>query len=217
MTERGFYEQKRASPTGLAIVVLLHGAAITALAMSKMDMPLPAAFIRTDVELIRVKPDPAPIPPKPETDRPRTQPRDSVIDKPPARDPMPFTGPTVDQGPGDTIILDTTPPGKAESAPSDPIPLAPVRREARMESGSLLPPYPRAEQSSGIEGVVVFSVLIGTDGRVRAAEKVRATSDAFYRATERHAVRNWRFRPATIDGRPVESRKVMSVRFELNG
>jgi protein TonB len=58
-------------------------------------------------------------------------------------------------------------------------------------------------------------VLIGADGRVKAVEKLRATSDAFFRATEQQALRHWRFKPATVDGRPVEARKVMTVHFQL--
>jgi protein TonB len=60
-------------------------------------------------------------------------------------------------------------------------------------------------------------VTIGVDGRVRAVEQVSATSAAFYRATERQALRHWRFRPATLDGRPVESRLVLEVIFRLQG
>ena len=79
------------------------------------------------------------------------------------------------------------------------------------------PPYPASEQRLGREGRVTIRVLIGIDGRVAAAERVRATSDAFYRATEQHALRHWRFRPATVDGRPVESRKSITVEFRLDG
>ncbi len=45
---------------------------------------------------------------------------------------------------------------------------------------------------------------------------MRATSDAFFQATLRHALRNWRFKPATVDGRAIESSKVMTVRFEID-
>ena len=88
---------------------------------------------------------------------------------------------------------------------------------ARLDSSSeLQPPYPAAEERAEVEGSVVIRILIGTDGRVKAVEKVRATSDAFFRATERQALRHWRFKPATVDGRPVESRQTMTVRFQLN-
>jgi protein TonB len=62
----------------------------------------------------------------------------------------------------------------------------------------------------------VIRVTVGPDGRVKSAEKVRATTDAFYEATERHARARWRFRPATVDGRPVEARKTLTVEFRLD-
>jgi protein TonB len=62
----------------------------------------------------------------------------------------------------------------------------------------------------------VVRITIGTDGRVKAADKVSATSEAFYSATERHALRSWRFRPATVDGKPIESATVLTVHFRLN-
>ncbi len=60
-------------------------------------------------------------------------------------------------------------------------------------------------------------MLIGTDGRVKRAERVSAASDAFWAATERRALDKWRFRPATRDGVPVEAWRTMTVRFELEG
>jgi protein TonB len=62
---------------------------------------------------------------------------------------------------------------------------------------------------------VTVRLLIGADGRVKAVEKVRAASDAFWRATERQALRHWRFTPAMVDGKPVESRTTVTVHFEL--
>ena len=64
-------------------------------------------------------------------------------------------------------------------------------------------------------GTVRIRVTIGTDGRVRAAERVSATSDAFWAAAERQALTRWRFRPATVDGRPIESTRTMTIHFRI--
>jgi protein TonB len=86
-----------------------------------------------------------------------------------------------------------------------------------MDSRSQLqPPYPASEERMEREGKVSIRVTIGPDGRVKAAEKVSATSDAFFHETERHALRAWRFKPATVDGKPVESRQVLTVLFRLD-
>jgi protein TonB len=101
--------------------------------------------------------------------------------------------------------------------PDPPKPVAePVRKEATMlASSELQPPYPASEERAENEGSVTVRILIGTDGRVKSVEKVRGANDAFFRATEQQALRHWRFRPATVDGRPVESRKTITVHFRL--
>ena len=93
-----------------------------------------------------------------------------------------------------------------------------IRRDAQVDSRFahlLQPQYPLAEQRAQRGGTVVIRVTIGTDGRVRAATRVSATSDAFWEAAERQALNRWRFRPATVDGRPVESSKTMTVHFRI--
>ena len=78
------------------------------------------------------------------------------------------------------------------------------------------PDYPASEQRMGNDGKVTVRVLIGTDGRVKQIERVSATSDAFFRATETQALRRWRFRPGTRDGVPQEAWRTMTVTFVLN-
>jgi periplasmic protein TonB len=41
--------------------------------------------------------------------------------------------------------------------------------------------------------------------------KVRATGAAFWRATAHHARSSWRFKPAMVDGRPVETHTVIII------
>ncbi|SEN81696.1 protein TonB [Sphingomonas gellani] len=77
------------------------------------------------------------------------------------------------------------------------------------------PPYPPAEQRAEHPGKVVVRVLVGMDGRVKAVERVSATSDDFFRVTERQALSRWRFRPGTRDGIPFEAWRTMSVTFVL--
>lgn len=221
MPEGGFYERRRISPTGVAVVLVLHGAALTALAMSKMDMPVMKVFNPLEIENITIPPDPEPIPdPQPQ---PKSQPKqqlDSVA--PIVRDlPTPRMPDLIVPNVPDVPIFTPRPSGQDIAPPSDPpkpTPKAdPVRAEAQMlRSTELQPPYPASEMRAQAEGSVVIRVIIGANGRVVRAEKVSATSSAFYEATERHALRSWRFKPATVDGSPVESTKVITVRFRLD-
>jgi len=108
-------------------------------------------------------------------------------------------------------------PDPAPPALPDPI-KPPVIVGAQVSSmGALQPPYPPDMLRAQQEGRVVVRVLIGPDGRVKQVEKVSATTDSFYAATEKQALGRWRFKPATKDGVPFDQWKTMSLRFELNG
>ena len=217
MRDAGYFERNRISPTGLTLVVAMHAAVITALAMSKMEMPIGEIFTPLPTADYKVPPDPDPVPPPPEPKQ-QVRPKSEVTYVQPVV-PIPSTNDDLVAEPtNDPVIFDPGPIGKAEPKPVDPPkPVPPVRVEAEiLRSSELQPPYPPAEERAGNEGRVAIGVTIGANGRVTGARKVSATSDAFYRATERHALREWRFKPATVDGRPVESAKTITVHFRLN-
>ncbi|HEX8214641.1 MAG TPA: energy transducer TonB [Allosphingosinicella sp.] len=225
MPEGGFFERRTISPTSLTIVILLHAAGIGALALSKMDVAGIDPLKRLKVEHIELEKPPKEVPPEPAKDQ-KPVPPQSQIDYVPPVVPSTPRGPVVLHDPTlDRIVYDPRPPVKMDERPTEPVrplplpepkPPTPVRVEAQMRSGDLQPPYPASEEQAEREGKVAIRITIGTDGRVKAAAKVSATSDAFYKATERHALRAWRFSPSTVDGKPVESTKVMTVHFRLN-
>jgi protein TonB len=186
--------------------------------MAKMDMPTKAKVTRTEVELIKIPPVPKEIPPEPiEYEKPRQV--DQVETE--VKIPPPPKGPDLTFDRTERTVTETgpTPPEARPEPEAKPEPRPePVRRDARIDPRSeLKPPYPRAQQIEGNEGTVTVRVRIGADGRVKGAEKIRATNDDFFQATLRHALRNWRFKPATVDGRPIESSKVMTLHFTLDG
>lgn len=99
----------------------------------------------------------------------------------------------------------------------DPTP-APVIRTARLDprfADTLQPPYPTSMIRAGLGGIAVVRVLVGSDGRVKAVEPVRADDEAFMKVTREQALRKWRFVAATSDGQPIESWREMTVRFVL--
>lgn len=100
-----------------------------------------------------------------------------------------------------------------------PIP-APVLTEPQIDARALRafqPDYPGAMIRQSEEGKVMVRVTIGADGRVTDIERLSASNDAFWLATERHARKAWRFRPATRDGVPVGGTKILTVYFKLEG
>jgi len=99
----------------------------------------------------------------------------------------------------------------------DPTP-APVIRTARLDprfADTLQPPYPTSMIRAGLGGIAVVRVLVGSDGRVKAVEPLRADDEAFMKVTREQALHKWRFVPATSDGQAIESWREMTVRFVL--
>lgn len=212
MSHAGFFEQKRGSPTGLVLVVTAHAAVLGALVLIKGPEIIRTINEPIVIRDIRIPPDP-PANPPPETPQSRpdtnfTRPRPDV-DIPLPTGP---TGPATEARPIPELTLRGEEPIRL--ARLEPITPA-IRREAQILSGNLQPPYPALEQRAERGGTVRVLVQIGTDGRVVSVERLAATSDAFWNATRRHALARWRFRPATIDGRPVESTKTMTVHFRI--
>jgi len=220
--EGGFLAPRKGNAASLAIVIALHGAAITALALSKMEMPIKDIIPRLVVENIPLPADPPEVLPEPQPqEKQATAPSVLKAEKPlvklPTDSPIqgdvtPTPTPKIDSVPGKQIVI--ADPGPVVVDP----PKTPVRVAAQLDpryADSLQPPYPPSEQRMSNEGTVTVRVTVGADGRVKAISKVSATSDAFYRATERHARSRWRFKPATVDGKPVESEKTMTVHFRM--
>ena len=101
--------------------------------------------------------------------------------------------------------------------PPDP-PREPILTEPGIDPRDLSafqPDYPGSMVRLGKEGSVTVRVAIGADGRVTGIERLAATDEAFWLATQRHALRKWRFRPASRDGVAVSGSKVLTVHFRL--
>lgn len=215
MTQTGFFQQKRASPASLAVVIALHAGVLTAVMLAKgpqffRDDTTTTIF---DVPLRQPPPEPdQPPPPQPREQRTR-------IDRPEVQIPLPPLTPNPPLTLADPVPADPNPPGPIAIPEPEPLPVRePVRRDATVDprfAGALQPPYPLDEQRAQRTGTVRMRVTIGTDGRVKAVERLSATSDSFWQVARDQALNRWRFRPATLDGRPVESTKIMSLQFRL--
>ncbi|MBC2776230.1 energy transducer TonB [Parasphingopyxis marina] len=202
----GFLRQSRHSPSAIAIVIALHGAAITAAFLVKSGAIPIQEMIPIDV--INVEPDviPPPIePPTPPENPPATpMATDLVIEPLPLRPVQ-----RVETAFND---LPQLPP-----APPPPPPPEPEFLQAQIHPSGLQPPYPSRLLRQEVEGTCTVRVHVAANGRVDAAEAVRSTNPAFCEATTGHALRRWRFEPATRGGRPVDSWQQHTVVFQING
>ena len=162
---------------------------------------------------------PPPPPPDPITDR--TPPPDTPLTTP-LRDPIfvPPTAPDAKPAQADLPPIPDPGPGPQAETIVDPVPPPPppvltdATRDPRF-ADRFQPAYPPALEREGVAGRARVRVRIGADGRVLAVEDLGASDPAFFAATERQALRYWRFRPATRDGVPVESSQVLTVTFRL--
>jgi len=73
--------------------------------------------------------------------------------------------------------------------------------------------YPEDAKKQGVQGKVVARLKIGTDGLVKDARIVK--SIRLLDQATLDAVKQWTFKPATLDGKPVESEADFTVNFTL--
>ncbi len=76
------------------------------------------------------------------------------------------------------------------------------------------PRYPAIAQQARIQGTVVVSALIGTDGRIASLHVLSGSPLLVPAATQ--AIQRARYRPWTLNGQPVEVETTISVVFSLN-
>jgi RNA polymerase sigma factor (sigma-70 family) len=77
------------------------------------------------------------------------------------------------------------------------------------------PKFPGEMRSSGLEGIVTVRFLVGDDGKVKSAEAVKASHEAFAdSATE--AVKGWVFEPGKKASMPVNVQMTVPIVYTLN-
>jgi TonB family protein len=75
------------------------------------------------------------------------------------------------------------------------------------------PDYPEEARQRRIEGPVVLKALVGSNGVVRELKVM--SGDPLLAKAATDAVRQWRFEPHRLKGRPVEFETRITVNFAL--
>jgi len=120
----------------------------------------------------------------------------------------------------ETIMVTARRPRTPTAAP------APVTSTGRVRVGGNIkapakvfnvnPVYPPSMQAAGIEGVVKLDALIGADGNVVSVKLANAQVHPDFAASAAEAVKQWKFTPTLLNGRPVEVEMTVSMSFSLS-
>ena len=94
------------------------------------------------------------------------------------------------------------------------IPSAPKRKSAEILR-SPDPKYPSTATRRGIEMDVTVNFVIDTDGVVQDITFEEKSRVSYFRSAIRNAMAKWRFLPAQVNGKPVESKMTKIFSFSL--
>jgi periplasmic protein TonB len=197
---------------------------------------LPKVPVMTVLVAMPVEPPPPPPPPRPanaipEAPRPQesTNPNAAPIDAPAAITPE--SG--IDRsGPGSQFGVEGgveggIPGGVAGGIvgglPSAPPPLPPppaqkpIRIGGQVTAPALIlrvePKYPDFAAQAQIEGLVILEATVDTDGRVQSVEVLRSHGLLDQAAVD--AVKQWRYSPLVLNGKPFPFILTVTVRFSV--
>ncbi len=191
----------------LAVIVGIHVLLVVAINTSLSTVildRLPPLIKAEIIEEIIKDDEPPPPPPTVETPPPYVPPPDIIIDMP-----------TATKGPTTALVVTDKP------RPVAPPPSAVVKKAPEIDprfKRRFQPDYPPTSRRLGEEGSVVLQVLVDTEGKVQDG-KIQ-TSSGFPRLDEaalKHALRAWRFKPGTEDGKPVSAWHSVKVTFRIEG
>jgi periplasmic protein TonB len=120
----------------------------------------------------------------------------------------------IDFVPDDNLVLGVP------DAPPPPEPEGPVRFVAGgnitepVKINAPQPKYPEAARRAKMQGVVVLECTISKQGNVEDVKVLRGLPLGLTESAV-DAVNKWKFKPSTLNGRPVEVIYVLTVRFTL--
>ncbi|GAA3929283.1 energy transducer TonB [Luteimonas lutimaris] len=192
--------------------------AVLLLLLIPAGVPDPAAMPERGMMVVPITERIVP-PPRPPVPVPVTQPLTPVAPATPApvhRELQPVVEQVVmDEGTlqADEVVSPPVDAGIGDIAPPAG-PVAGVRLEyAKAPS----PPYPRDALRAGLQGIVMLQVLVDVDGHPLEVE-VRQSSGhrSLDAAARKYVLRHWTFRPAMVDGRPVQAVGIVPIAYSLD-
>ena len=102
--------------------------------------------------------------------------------------------------------------GESGGQPAAPVPVGGDVKIARMIS-SVPPTYPPMAKTQRVSGDVRIDALIDASGRVSSMKVISGPSLLHQAAME--ALRQWKYQPASLDGKPVAMHLTVTIQFRL--
>jgi periplasmic protein TonB len=126
------------------------------------------------------------------------------------------TGPQVPASTGAQAPAATVSEAPIAAAPvTPPAPARTSASDASYGASNRKPPYPRRSRSNDEQGTVLLRVLVKADGTAGAVEIKNSSGYPLLDESARSTVQTWRFKPATVDGKPVAEWYQLAVPFTL--
>lgn len=76
--------------------------------------------------------------------------------------------------------------------------------------------YPPRARAKGIEGYVVFSLLIGLTGEIEQVQIVESYPEGIFDEAATQGINQWQFEPALYQGQAVRAWAKQRIRFDLS-
>ncbi len=217
----------RRSAWPLAISVLMHAGAIVALVVAGArgpaadagERPIDILFLRAARAANGAAEAPAVAAASP-AERLAARQRQAMLDRLVQPTGIPGTGPAAAAGaaPGTPGPAGAEAPGGEAPGGEADLPVEAgggVVSPVLIESSGVQPVYPEEAQRAGLEGLVVLEAIVDEHGRVGHDIKVLRRLGHGCDEAAVVAVRQWRFRPATRNGKPIKVRRIFPILFRL--
>jgi len=178
----------------------------------------PSDMSTSAVQMVHVTPPPPPQQVAAQQQQPKTQPRRKIAQPTPATMTPPSLTLQLELIPDVPTTLGDIAMPEVQLAAVAPLP-------SIFDSDALDQPltplsqspfiYPLRAKRLGIEGWVKVKLLISTSGDVEQVHILEAQPQEMFESTVERGIRRWRFTPGTVQGEPVRSWVITTIRFEL--
>ncbi len=78
------------------------------------------------------------------------------------------------------------------------------------------PVYPDEAKKAGVEGVVILEATIDTEGNVAKVKVLKGEHESLNKAAA-EALKQWKYNPATLKGKPMPVNVTVTMKFKLDG